>query len=580
MSQIELRDYQLEAVKSVQKEYKLKTRRQLIVLPTGTGKTIVFAAISKDFNKRTLILAHRDELIQQAVAKARLYWPEADIGIVKADLQEYDHQIVVGSVQSCMYKKRIKRLKEQGFQILIIDEAHHAVAASYQKIIKKLGFIRKTGKQLLLGFTATPERADNLGLGDTFQKIVFMRSIATMIAQGYLCPVSAHRCLTGVSLDGIRTLRGDFQVGDLATAVNIQGRNEFIVDKYQLHGEGRKAVAFCVDVQHCHDLAKAFNDRGITAKAVWGAMDLDERRRTLVELHDGTIKICTSCGVLTEGFDEPSINCILMARPTKSRGLYIQCVGRGLRTDMGKSDCLVLDFADQGHDLNSVMTLRNTMPEVIEASEREELLLKEETDKPSNVPVIEVYDGQFDILGRAAFLWVDIGDGEYSLMDDAYREIILSPVGDDKYMATLWRNDIKTDILDRPLPLDYARGVCEDYARQYLEIKYCESTSLLYSTNRLAPTDKQIKLLEKYGISADNMSKSQAAIAIRQYHAIHKKQLRQLAAVPLTDKQKFYLESQGIKTGGTSKIDAMRMISMLKKGIRPNINSYFTANHK
>ena len=244
---------------------------------------------------------------------------------MKADLAEYDHQIVVGSVQSCMYTKHIKRLKEQGFQVLIVDEAHHVAANSYQRIVKKLGFMRNTGKKLLLGFTATPERADNLGLGDTFQKIVFMRSVATMITQGYLCPVSARKCLTGVSLDGIRTQHGDFQVNDLATAINVHGRNEFIVDKYQHYGAERKAVAFCVDVQHCHDLAKSFNDRGIITKAVWGAMDLDDRRQTLAELKSGDIKVCTSCGVLTEGFDEPSINCILMARPTKSRGLYVQC---------------------------------------------------------------------------------------------------------------------------------------------------------------------------------------------------------------------------------------------------------------
>lgn len=317
MSQIELRDYQLEALKAVNREYKSKVRRQLIVLPTGTGKTIIFAAIVKEWNVRTLILAHRDELIQQAVAKIKLIWPEADIGIVKGDLQEYDHQIIVGSVQSCMHKKRLKHLKEQDFQLLIIDEAHHSAAASYQKIIKKLGFLRKTGKQLLLGFTATPDRSDKLGLGDTFQKIVFMRSISTMIQQGYLCPVSAKRCLTSVSLDGVHTTHGDFQRGQLAAAVNIKERNEFIADKYQLYADGRKAIGFCTDVQNCHDLAGSCNARGIPAKAIWGAMDSEARRRTIEEFKNGTIKVCTSCGVLTEGFDEPSINCILMARPTR-----------------------------------------------------------------------------------------------------------------------------------------------------------------------------------------------------------------------------------------------------------------------
>ena len=580
MSQIELRDYQLEAVEAVKKEYTSNVRRQLIVLPTGTGKTYLFAGITKHFNKRTLILAHRDELLKQAKDKIQKYWPESDIGIVQSSMEQYDHQIVIGSLQSCAFPHRIERLKQQSFEVLIVDEAHHVAAECYQRILKQLGFMDENGTKLLLGFTATPERADKLGLGDTFQKIVFMRSIATMITQGHLCPVNARRCLTSVSLDKVGTIHGDFNLGQLISTVNVKERNEFIVNKYIKYANGRKAIAFCTNIQHCHDLAKVFNEHGITAKAIWGDMHTRDREQTLEDLKYGKIKICTSCGVLTEGFDEQTVNCILMARPTKSRGLYIQMLGRGLRPDEGKQDCLVIDFADEGHDLNSIMTLQKSLPELPKIEDEEEQQLKGRLEKPSNVPVVEVYDAAFDILGRSAFIWIDIGDGEYSLMDDDHNEIILEPTEEGKYMATLWNKSESTAIFEQALPLEYARNVCEDHARQYLKIKYCESHEWLRNAANMAPTDGQIKILDKYGVSVKGMNKSQASVAIRKALALHNKQLRKYASEPITDKQKYFLASKGIKTEGASKMDAMRMISMLKKGIRPSINFYSTVNNK
>ena len=569
MSQIQLRDYQLEALEAVQKEYDLDIRRQLIVLPTGTGKTYLFAGITKHFNKRTLILAHRDELLKQAKDKIQKYWPESDIGIVQSSIEQYDHQIVIGSLQSCAYPHRIEQLKQQHFEVLIVDEAHHVAAECYQRILKQLGFMDESGTKLLLGFTATPERADKLGLGDTFQKIVFMRSIATMITQGYLCPVNARRCLTSVSLDKVGTIHGDFNLGQLISTVNVKERNEFIVSKYSKYACGRKAIAFCTNIQHCHDLAKAFNEHGIAAKAIWGNMHTHDREQTLEDLKYGNIDVCTSCGVLTEGFDEPTVNCILMARPTKSRGLYQQMLGRGLRPAEGKFDCLVIDFADEVHDLNSIMTLQKSLPELPKIEDDEEQQLKEKLSKPTNVPVFEVYDAAFNILGRSAFIWVDIGDGEYSLMDDDHKEIILEPVGDGNYTATLWNKSESLHIFEQALPLEYARTICEDYARQHLKIKYCESHTWLHNVGSLPPTEGQIKILAKHGISAKDMNKAQASIAIRKALALHNKQLRKYAGEPMTAKQKFYLESKGVKTAGMNKTEAIKMIALLKQGMRP-----------
>ena len=189
-----LRDYQEEALKTVLDEYKNNVNRQLISLPTGTGKTVIMAAIVKQFNKKTILLAHREELITQAHDKFKLVWPSVDIGICMAAQHQIHNQVVIASIQSASRPKRIAKLKKQGFEFMMVDEAHHSVSLSYQSVINELGFAG--GNKLLLGLTATPMRGDKQGLGDIFEKIVFSRSIATMIKAGYLSPVFGRRILT------------------------------------------------------------------------------------------------------------------------------------------------------------------------------------------------------------------------------------------------------------------------------------------------------------------------------------------------------------------------------------------------
>lgn len=159
-----------------------------------------------------------------------------------------------------------------------------------------------------------------------------------MIKAGFLSPVNGRRILTNFNLNGIKIQNGDFAIGELSKAVNTPERNQFIIDKFKTYAIDRKAIAFCSDVQHCKDLAEAFCKHGIQAKAVWGDMPSEERTQTLDDLKKGVIKIATSCGVLTEGFDEPTIDSIIMARPTRSQTLYIQSVGRGLRLWPSKQD--------------------------------------------------------------------------------------------------------------------------------------------------------------------------------------------------------------------------------------------------
>ena len=315
-----LRDYQSECIQAVVNEFNAGVAKQLVVLPTGSGKTIIMSGIAKHYS-RTLLIAHREELLSHAVDKFKLFWPGVSIGVVKAERNEVDAQIVMASVQTASRPRRLEELKEQGFGLLLIDESHHAMASSYQDIISGLGFSNGNDK-LLVGVTATAMRGDNLGLGDLFEKITFSRSIATMIRGGFLSPVIGRRILTNFNFERIKTRNGDYDLTDLAEAVNTQERNAFVVEKFLTYAAERKGVAFCVDVQHCKDLADAFKRAGITCEAVYGAMPTDERKAALEGLKTGEIQTLTSCGILCEGFDEPTIDTILMTRPRRAQVLY------------------------------------------------------------------------------------------------------------------------------------------------------------------------------------------------------------------------------------------------------------------
>lgn len=560
MSFLSLRDYQQEALNTVSQEFLDGVHKQLVVLPTGSGKTILMAAIAKRFNKRMLLVAHREELIQQAFEKFKIFWPDADIGICMAERDETDRQIVIGSVQSCSRPKRLEKLKRQGFDILMIDEAHHAIADSYLNIIDSLGF--QEGK-LLIGVTATPNRSDRQELGDVFEKVTFSRSISTMIKAGYLSPAIGRKILTNFILKNISSRHGDFVLEDLAEAVNTPERNAFIAERYKSHALDRKGIAFCVNVKHCQDLSAAFLKLGISSKAVWGEMPGEERRNVIEELKSGEVQVVTSCGVLTEGFDEPSINCIAMARPTKSHALYIQCVGRGLRLWPGKNDCLVLDFTDKSHNLDDLITLSTSIPEALQVREWEFESVEREIDRTAKIEIFRESDEEFDILGCARFMWVPIGDDEWSLMDDERKEIVISPYGDG-FIAKLYFNETERSIVSRPLPLDYCSGVCEDYARRHLKIAFADMKAP-WMNRSLVATQTQRDYLQKHDAYKEGMTKAEASLEIRRIVALKNKKRRQLEGEPLTAKQRFALRSRGINTRGMSKMRAIREISKIKQ---------------
>lgn len=362
-----LRPYQQDCLQSLARRYLAGQRRLLVSLPTGTGKTVVFSQFPRYFRmkRRLLVLAHRRELLDQALAKFHAANHEVTVGVEQAARAAGDAQVVVASVQT-LQGKRLQALAPDEFYLVVVDEAHHAVAPSYKRIFDHLGLLAPGTSKMLVGFTATPRRGDGRGLGEVFQEIAFSKGIEEMIRDGYLCPIGGWRVRSDVDLDGVRTRAGDFVESSLAAAVDNAPRNDLLIGAYRKYAPGSRCIAFCVNVEHAKNVAAAFRRAGLRAEAVWGAMAPEARTQVLDSLSKGEIDVVTNCNVLTEGFDEPSINCVLMARPTRSLTLYVQMVGRGTRLHPGKQGLTVIDIADNSRKhalagLNALFDLPDEM---------------------------------------------------------------------------------------------------------------------------------------------------------------------------------------------------------------------------
>lgn len=538
---ITLREYQQEALQEILIQWSERVIRQLVTLPTGTGKTLLFGALAKELNTRTIVIAHREELLTQARDKILLIWPEADIGICKAEQNEVDRQIVIASIQTISRPKRLERLRQQDFNLMIIDEAHHAISDSYQDVIKELGFMDDNPDNLLLGVTATPFRLDGQGLDNVFQKMVFQRSLLTMIKAGYLTDLKAIRVQAGTNLVGVHTRMGDFAPGELEAAVNTADRNRIIVDSFKKYADNRKTAAFCAGVQHCKDLAQAFIDAGIKAEAVWGDMDISHRKIILAAYEAGEIQVLTNCEILTEGWDSESTNCLLMCRPTKSKGLYTQMVGRGTRLFPGKDDCLILEFTDNRHDICSLESLAG-LPLKDKQSLRQAIQQEEERQEQAARQVSsikKIVAKEYDIFDRSKFRWFAVG-ADWRLPVGIGEYIHLHQLAPDRYTVTLTDLEVNTSLSSSALPLGYAQGVGEDYARANAKIFASKEAKW----TKKPATEKQLITLDKLHINyPENISTGDAAQLIGQRLAEREAKQNE----PATPKQIYALKTAGFE---------------------------------
>jgi len=377
----QVRLYQTEAEQTVFAELRAGVIRQLLCLATGLGKTYVATKIMEQF-PRVLWLTHTEDLIEQSAMSilSNLLDNEAldhiddndgiinflrkhknsnskyhalfssstemeilnQIGIIKADLCQIDKPIVVASVQTL--HRRLDRIDPNAFDLIVVDEAHLSAASTWSKAIEHFNF------KLLLGLTATPERMDGISLSNLFDKIVFERDIKFGIDNGFLCELEGHRIKTSTDLTKVKTLGGEFNQGDLSRTVNNPVRNNTVVEKWKQYAEGRATIVNCVDVQHCQDMVEAFERYGIQADFVVGDKTIcPNRKERLDNWKAGNILIMCQVNILIAGFDYPDISCLVMARPTKSKTVYLQSAGRGTRLKSESNpfkNCIILDIVD------------------------------------------------------------------------------------------------------------------------------------------------------------------------------------------------------------------------------------------
>jgi superfamily II DNA or RNA helicase len=334
----ELRPYQQQARDRIHAEWDAGHTRTLLVLPTGTGKTIVFASVAADqvrAGDRVLILAHRGELLEQAADKL-----QRSTGLVsaveKAESTCLDSwfRVVVGSVQTLQRTARLERFPQDYFGTIIIDEAHHAITDGYRRILDYFSGAK------VLGVTATPDRGDMRNLGEVFDSLAYEYKLTDAIKEGYLCKIMAQTIPLKLDITDVGFTSGDYSLGQLGTALDPY--LEQIAAEMAQRCKGRKTVVFLPLIKTSQKFRDLLNTYGFRAAEVNGQSD--DRRQVLADFDAGKYNVLCNSMLLTEGWDCPSVDCVVVLRPTKVRSLYSQMVGRGTRLSPGKTDLLLLDF--------------------------------------------------------------------------------------------------------------------------------------------------------------------------------------------------------------------------------------------
>ena len=333
-NRIALRPYQIEAHEAITRGFN-DYQKQLVVKPTGAGKTILFASLAHHYQpRRTLVIAHREELIQQAVDKihkATGLIADVEMGDCRASLSA---PVVVASIQTLMREKRRSRWPQDHFGLVVVDECHHLLADSYLNTLRHFD-----ENAYILGVTATPDRGDKKNLGRYFENIAYEVTLLDLIKQNWLSPIRVKTMPLALDLRGVRTTAGDYNADDLGHAI------EPYLDKIadvMLEHRHRKTLVFLPLISLSKQFAAMCRERGIAAEHVDGQSS--ERAATLARFSRGETTLVSNAMLLTEGYDEPSIDCVVCLRPTKVRGLYSQIIGRGTRIWPGKDHLLVLDF--------------------------------------------------------------------------------------------------------------------------------------------------------------------------------------------------------------------------------------------
>lgn len=534
-----LRPYQQEALTAISNARSNGILQQLVVLPTGAGKTVIFSHLPQIASDSTpmLVLAHRTELLDQAKSKIEQSNPHLNVQIEQADRKAGYADVVVASVATLGRNNtpRIMAYPKDYFKSIIIDEAHHAAAPSYRRIIDYFDC------NFVLGVTATPQRSDSVRLIDVFQEIVYYKTIQDLIEDGWLTRLVGYRINTNTDLTSVGVNDGDFVQSQLEDAVNNPERNARIVAAYQELCKERKTIIFAAGVQHARDLALSFRQQKITCEVVLGETPYEERVNILQNFKNGSIPVLINVGVLTEGFDEPSVKAIILARPTKSSLLYTQIVGRGTRIDEGKDNCIIVDIADatKGKKPIGLPTLLGLPPEfdlqgqdLLDISKKYkelEYLTPTRAVKCISPDDIDLQYQQINlfmpaspnpvVLEYSKLVWTEIGENTYRLSINNDESLTISQDILDRWIVEYYNISSKKKQLLGHTPTMRQAFVSSD---AWIQDNRPSSLTLLDSNavwRSDPPTPAQARTLKKIGIAVTpEMTKGMASQILSKYY--------------------------------------------------------------
>ena len=500
---MELRPYQAEAKAAVFEQWDKGTLKTLLVLPTGCGKTIVFAKVAEDCVRqgyRVLILAHRGELLEQAADKIK---KSTNLGCATEKAEQTClgswFRITVGSVQSMQREKRLSQFSEDYFNVIIIDEAHHCISDGYQKVLQHFPSAK------VLGVTATPDRGDMRNLGEFFESLAYEYTLPKAIREGYLSPIKAMTIPLQLDLSGVSIQSGDFKAGDIATALDPYLHQ--IADEMMKYCRDRKTVVFLPLVKTSQKFKEILNEKGFKAAEVNG--ESKDRAEVLEAFDKGEYNVLCNSMLLTEGWDCPSVDCVIVLRPTKVRSLYSQMVGRGTRLCEGKSHLLLLDFLwhTERHELCHPADLICEKKEVARK-------MTENLEGPAGCPM-------------------DLEEAERKASEDVIAEREESLAKQLQEMRTR-----KKKLVD---PLQFEMSIQAEDLSGYVPA---------FGWEMAPPSDKQKQELEKRGILPDEIDNAGKANLI--LDRLHKRQEEGLT----TPKQIRCLEKYGFQHVGTWTFEA------------------------
>ena len=556
---IVLRPYQQKAIKSINDHHAKGVNKVVLVLATGLGKTICFADIIsqriKQTGKKALVIAHREELLTQAEEKIKLVDPTLSIGIEKAELQSKPKdQVIIASVQTIgrADSERIKKFNPHDFSTVIIDEAHHASAGTYKYILAHFGLLKENEATnwntdaLLLGVTATPSRSDNEGIDKIFDEVAYVYGLVEGIQDGFLSRIKAYRVNTQTNLDNVHTLAGDFNQGELSESVNNPERNELVVNTYLEQFNKKQALVFAVSVDHARELTDIFNTQNVQAEYVGGTTPKEERKQILQHFHQKKINVLVNCMVLTEGYDNDTIDVVMVARPTQSGILYQQMIGRGTRLHKDKPHLTVVDFVDNfyKHTIKTSASLLGIEADVnfrgediLEGLKNIDEIRKLDPDYDFNkldfarldyimeeVDLMRGLDTPIAIKDFTSNVWLRYGEDSYRITFGDNRAIIIKKVITSQYQAILEQWLIDERKLDTKLIAEAA--TLRETVRQadnYIASMNAEAlTDSRAAWRHKEIKDSQLEILRKRKVSEaviEQCNRGQAALLISKLFA-------------------------------------------------------------